>query len=561
MTGATAFQKATASGEINQFARQEFLSLYSNTTRHIYKPLGDENWKVSRFKLATGLIDAAISASADYYYGAFWGSETPFAVFDIDFGSQYHDAQELNRLRTDLRSIGLSKTCIFQSSRSNGWHLYIPFAKPSPSNEVEQRLKDFLRFKGYNITCGQLEVFPSGNALRLPLQSGFGWLDATGKLLIRREQLTTEAALKQFLTELKANTNDWNIAKTGIESRLNEISQSAGNAGDAGAGRHEKCLSTEGFDGLFNSRMIRKNYEIGRDYWHRGLTAKNQRHDAILCVEHYLWHGDQGAGLPAMPGRFNDEARFRLIRAWLEAKHNGHSWQVAAGNWRTIEAQIRRACTWRHKSTARMFEPYPCTERAQDVLIARTKQTGRIWTMDDLKKGNDGREERARTKIKRAVSQMVDAGQQLTRNAVAKWSRCSPNTVSRHPDLWFLLPSGSGDENRGVQGGSALLGSVVPKSTDLKLIRRRRVRDFLKGFQTRLKKSPGHNPALEQKNVRPGSSQRAGIRDRLRCLLLTRTEKFAASIYRLLIDAGGRGSYKFVRARARNFCMAIETLR
>jgi hypothetical protein len=30
------------------------------------------------------MIDAAISASADYPYGAFWGTETPFAVLDID---------------------------------------------------------------------------------------------------------------------------------------------------------------------------------------------------------------------------------------------------------------------------------------------------------------------------------------------------------------------------------------------------------------------------------------------------------------------------------------------
>lgn len=41
--------------------------------------------------------------------------------------------------------------------------------------------------------------------------------------------------------------------------------------------------------------------------------------DAIMCVEHYLWHGDPVAGLPALPGRFND---------------NGYSWHVTAGKQR-----------------------------------------------------------------------------------------------------------------------------------------------------------------------------------------------------------------------------------
>ncbi len=434
--------------------RQGFLSLFPNRAQHIYKEATDKNWKVSRFRLATGLIDAAVSTESDFFYGAFWGLETAFAVLDIDKNSKYHNAQELQELCRKLTTIGLSGHCLYQSSSSKGWHLYLPFSCFVPSKPLERTLKAWLKLIGYEITCGQLEVFPSGNGLRLPLQRGFAWLDSNGEVLIRREQLPLADALNRFLTDIRENTNDWETVKTRIESQL-EAAADLAVAGAGGiAGSHENTVSTEGFDALFVHKVIERNYDSGRRFWHEGLTEKNQRHDAIMCVEHYLWHGDPVAGLPALPGRFNDKTRFRLIRTWLEEKHNGHSWHITAGNWHAVEADIERACTWRGDNRAQMPEPYPCTERAQDVLIAKTKQTGRVWTMDDLKKGNDRRERSARSKIRRTVRQLRAVGQQLTRNGIAKKSGCSPNTVSKHQDLWKLLTSGSGDQSRGVSGGS-----------------------------------------------------------------------------------------------------------
>ena len=220
MTGAKAFSKATTSGEINQRARQELLSLYPSRAHHIYKAPGDPNWKVSRFKLATGLIDAAISAECDTFYGAFWGDKTRFAVLDIDKDSKYHNAQELQRLRDNLAAVGLSGSVPFQSSQSTGWHLYVPFFDPAPSKEVEQALKAWLKRNGYDIRCGQLEVFPSGNGLRLPLQRGFAWLDDDGVPLLKREELGLDAALSRFLFDLRNNCNDWPLAKTEIESQM-----------------------------------------------------------------------------------------------------------------------------------------------------------------------------------------------------------------------------------------------------------------------------------------------------------------------------------------------------
>lgn len=371
--------------------------------------------------------------------GCHWGVDTKYSVFDIDIRSQYHKPAAAASLAGKLQSVGLQAR-IFQSSESGGWHMYIPFDSWENSAEVGLTLKRWLKALGYEIESGVLEVFPSGNALRLPLQPGFAWLDSECKVMKRREDVSLDTALRLFLDDLSAASGSWRTAKKLIEVQINEIQQ------------HREAISDEGFDELFTTGVIEETYVKGRQYWLDGLTEANQRHEAVLCVEHYLWYGDPDQNLPAYPGRFNDETRLRLIRAWLEQKHNGFCRHISNNDWKEVDAQIRRACLWRNEGSQKQ-EPYPLTERALETLHDRSKATGRIWSIEDLKKGNQKRESIARKKIKQAVSQMLTAGQQVTRNALAARSGCSPNTVSKHRDLWLLLTTGSGDLNRGVRGG------------------------------------------------------------------------------------------------------------
>lgn len=52
------------------------------------------------------------------------------------------------------------------------------------------------------------------------MQRGFAWLDHTGELLFRREQLPLADALHKFLADFTKNANDWETIKTRIESQL-----------------------------------------------------------------------------------------------------------------------------------------------------------------------------------------------------------------------------------------------------------------------------------------------------------------------------------------------------
>jgi len=436
------------------------LSLYPNRAQYIYKAPGDPNWKVSRFRLATGLIDAAISTECDTFYGALWADETRFAVLDIDEDSKYHNAHELQRLRANLATVGLSGNMLFQSSKSNGWHLYIPFFDLTPSKGVEQALKTWLKKLGYDIRGGQLEVFPSGNGLRLPLQCGFAWLDDNGALLLKREELGLDAALNRFLFDLNSNCNDWAFAKIEMESQMLALPAAAGGGDQA---RLER-LEMGGFDELFSGGKIAEHWDKGRKFWQEGLSSAGQRHDAVLFIGHYLWYGDSENGIAPLPGARNDEYRAKLIEDWLTEKHNGFCRHIDQNKWETILAQIKRAVLWRGDGQAKEYEPYRLTDRLLKRLLAIYRKTGKVWTVEDFKQANEDRRDEARCKIRAAVDQCLNEGRQISRSTIAAMTGCSPNTLKKHADLWKLFAIGSGEYNRGVPGTCPV--SLVPPGPD-----------------------------------------------------------------------------------------------
>ncbi len=449
MTGATAFHRAATSGEFNQFQRQEFLSLYPNRIQGILRAPGSKTWTTvsKHFPISDEILLRAVAGEETNLWGLRWGDTTRFAVFDIDPGSKYQNEQELTRLNDLLAQVGLTTT-VYQSSTRRGWHVYLFFDQYQNSTEVQQTLKSWLAANNYEIRNGVLEVFPSGMGLRLPLQLGFAWLDQSGNVLRTREELTTSQSLQHFLNDLTTRASDWEESKGLIESQLEQLH--TGNSTDALA--HLKATDTNGFDGLFNYRLIPEKYQDGRQFWKTGLSANGQRHDAILAVEHYLWHGDTEADIPAMPGQSNNRLRYELIRAWIEQKHNGCCNHINRGNWRKVEAQIKRAVSWRRSVGTNVREDYALTEKAIERLIGLYKSTGRVWSMDDFRKGNESRRETAREKIKAAFELLTSQGRKVTLRQLMRLTGCHHQTLNRHADIWRIsqkpeLTRVSGDLN------------------------------------------------------------------------------------------------------------------
>jgi len=399
--------------------------------------------------LSDETIWAAVTGEDESIWGCRWGDYTRFAVLDVDETSQYHNELGLARLRHTLAAVEFTGPKLYQSSTSGGWHLYLPFSDWVETATLHETLKQWLRAEGYEIRAGQLEIFPSKNGLRLPLQKGFAWLDDQGAITIRREDISADQAVAQFLDDLEACAHNWPIVQERIASRLGVIEAAA-----AAALRTEKQKPQEaeedGFSAFFtNAGMIPEVYEAGRDYWAKGLTGTSQRHHAILCVGHYLWYGDEAAGVRALPGIGRADQRDAAIEAWLKEKHNGHSEAVLRGDWKEIGADIRRACNWEASDdTEPPRRPYLIqSDRAIDRQIGLTKQWGRPCYARDWEKGNIGREEEAREKIRAALIQLLEAGRRVTVRGLERLSGCRKQTIRRHADIWgaFRLSNGPGD--------------------------------------------------------------------------------------------------------------------
>lgn len=417
-------------------AEEFFLSLYPNRIQAILCPVGCRNWTTisKHFPLPDETILDAIDGKKTETYGLKFGDETRFAVLDIDKNSQYRNALELENLQAKLAAVGLIAKP-YRSSESGGWHLYIFFEEWANRDQVQRCLSDWLRAQGYEIRNGVLEVNPSGMGLRLPLQPGFAWLDNEGNLIRTRQELTRDEAIASFVFDLEENKRNWSEAKNRIESELEAIDRSH----DRDALAHQKAIDTDGFEKLFNYRLIHETYEEGRRIWQEGLTKTGQRHDAIKAIEHYLWHGDEVAGVPALPATENDEARYNLILRWIEERHNGFCNHINRGKWHKIKADIKRACFWRRRSEAfKVRTPYPLTERAIEVLIARSKKSKRMWTMEDLQKGNEGRLAEARRKIAEATGQLIAQGRRVTLRQLMRMTGCHKETLNKHADIWKM---------------------------------------------------------------------------------------------------------------------------
>lgn len=441
---------------------EHFCSIFPRRDSFIWKTYDQERWQKAKGPLLDNQILGVVSDSGrGLYRGTYWSHKTRHAVFDIDAGSSYHQVAELQELQAKLAAVGLSAKP-YQSSDSGGWHVYLPFDGWEDSSQVETLLKTWLKAEKYRIESGQLEVFPSGNALRLPLQKGFGWLDPEGNLIRRREEIREDEALASFLCDLENHKRNWSEAKNRIESRL----RPAGSLAGAGVQAHREAIDTDGFDRLWNSGRIAERIEEARYYLDHGLTGDGQRHAAIFAIEHLLWFGDPLRGVPRLPGTHNDERRQRFLTEWLEKNHNGYCDHIKRGNWRELNEHIRRACEWRRQDHPKVVEfvPYMVTERATDAMIGLSRKTGHLFTPADLEKANIKRETKAREKIRLAAEGFSKQGRKLTIRGLARASGCDRHTIRRHSDIWLISPTvaplskGGGDLDPGGLGGLAALG-------------------------------------------------------------------------------------------------------
>lgn len=465
----------------DQEQRDLFLSLF-HRYGYIFKPInGQSTWQSANeaWELKPSEIFKSIACLHQrFYLGTRSGKFTRFAVFDIDARSRYHNKVSWEALRKVLIDAGLERFNLYRSSESSGWHVYIFFEEAVPAKELRGALVRLLTVKGFQVACGQLEVFPNpgnentqGYGLRLPLQPGFAWLDErTLEVDQEREELSPAEALHKFISNLwdgnsyhdyrnlveysarlsSKHTGLVNKLKAGPVSNAIAIRSTPGTVAEAS---QEDLIAVVDTFGFVPPGMHLDTWVKGRSYAVTGLTAPSQRHDASFALNHYFFYGDPGRGIPALGYNHEDE-RFAIVQELLTMHHNGYSKQLERGQADAI-ANIRRQASWRppSKRTAAATTSDVMAVKKIDASLQLVRQ-----------RANAKRSRQARQKISAAVNSLLEKGIQLSLSSIHTESGVAVSTIRRHPDLWKvqqenqyeeLFAALSGEYNAVVQGGDS----------------------------------------------------------------------------------------------------------
>ena len=434
----------------------------------------DERWKLPDSEI----LKAIACAHPKFFIGCRAGKSTRFAVLDIDHKSRYHNKQSLDKLLHALSDAGLSRSSLYRSSYSGGWHLYLFFEEPINSADLRKQLIKLLALNDFQVGKGQLEIFPHpggdgslGLGLRLPMQPGFAWLDKkTLDIDYERHELDPTQALELFVDVLDGDSNSF-AAFQRLKTYLQELEKHKLAAVARGRGepvsnvvpirRTEKAIPGGEFADFVTAvfhrlppGIIIDNWYKGRLYHLNGLNGPSQRAESIECLSHYLFYGDPSRDLPALGYGYEQERQW-AIEEFLRARNNGQSHEINRGRADAF-AQVERAAHWRpaHKKAE---EP---VKYAPVVPIS--------WVRENANRKAD-----ARKRISKALDGLKEREGKFTTEELRKAAKCSKETLYNHKDIWHKdyedLASGffaiSTDEYNDVVGAGST--QTQPPTTSL----------------------------------------------------------------------------------------------
>lgn len=474
--------------------RLQFLSLF-NPWNYIIKPLdADSNWISAneKWKLKPSEIFKAVACQHQKFYIGTRGQKfTRFAILDIDKHSPYHNKESLQGIFVTLEDAGLKDFCLYRSSFSGGWHLYIFFEEPVDSRLLRNSLVRVLSSSGYAVKSGSLEVFPNlgepgtlGYGIRLPLQPGFAWLDDySGAVVQDRLDMSPTDALDAFLDDLQEHAHTYrdfqNLVDyaqcltqqtTSILVSINKMPESRTTMPNPDTSQALQAVSLTASKSTVRSSdddiafvidvfgyvppgMNCSTWISGREYAVQGLTLPSQRHDCSFAMNHYFFYGDPSKDISSY-GYDRAEERFAIVNEIMQLKHNGMSKQLSRGQRDAVE-NIRRQAQWK-----------PPSRRADQTDVESKPAKPVLRPQEKLRRqlANRKRSNEARGKIKQAVETLLADGFQISLSSIHEASGVAINTIRKHADLWKnlqeeqyedLFAGLSGDLNAVCAGGSS----------------------------------------------------------------------------------------------------------
>jgi hypothetical protein len=384
----------------------QFLGLFPHRYDYIWavhpNPGAKPEWQTeTRHPLADRTIQ-----QGSQLYGVRFGTETNYAMLDIDIGSRYHPRQDpfgVDRLLLALEPLGLISTLTIQSSHSGGLHLYFPFEQAQTSWKIALAISTLLENAGFKLYPGQLEIFPNPKpyatdgkpslfgAHRLPLQMGSYLLD--------RDYQPVAYSQNRFVEQWTYCTNRNDLDKKQLDRLIKQIKR--------------RCFKLSGKADKFLNDL---NAEIELGWTGYGQTNRLLGRVAMRTyVFHHILHG----GEPLTGDQLVQE-----ITAIAKALPGYQDW-----------------CQHQHEITHRTAEWARCVEESHYFPYG-TKATSQPKDNETIPtiSYNQQRLEDARTRIREAIADLLNRSA-LPSKATERFKSLlnyaiGGGSLYRHKDLW-----------------------------------------------------------------------------------------------------------------------------
>jgi hypothetical protein len=384
----------------------QFLGLFPHRYDYIWavhpNPGAKSEWQTeTRHPLADRTIQ-----QGSQLYGVRFGTETHYAMLDIDTGSRYHPRQDpfgVDRLLLALEPLGLISHLTLQSSHSGGLHLYFPFEQAQTSWKIALAISTLLENAGFKLYPGQLEIFPNPKpyatdgkpslfgAHRLPLQMGSYLLD--------QDYQPVAYSQSRFVEQWTYCTNRNDLDKKQLDRLIKQIKR--------------RCFKLSGKADKFLNDL---NAEIELGWTGYGQTNRLLGRVAMRTyVFHHILHG----GEP-----LTGDQLIQAIIAIAKALPGYQDW-----------------CQHQHEITHRAAEWARCVEESHyfpygTKAASQPKDNETIPTLSY----NQKRAEDARTRIREAITDLLNQSA-LPSKATERFKGLlnygiGGGSLYRHKDLW-----------------------------------------------------------------------------------------------------------------------------
>jgi hypothetical protein len=387
----------------------DFLSLFPHRYDYIWavhpNPGAKPDWQTeTRHPLADRTIQ-----QGSQLYGVRFGTETSYAMLDIDIGSRYHPRQDpfgVDRLLLALEPLGLINNLTIQSSHSGGLHLYFPFEQAQTSWKIALAISTLLENAGFKLYPGQLEIFPNPKpyatdgkpslfgAHRLPLQMGSYLLD--------RDYQPVAYSQSRFVEQWTYCTNRNDLDKKQLDRLVKQIKR--------------RCFKLSGKADKFLNDL---NAEIELGWTGYGQTNRLLGRIAMRTyVFHHILHG----GEPL--------ADNQLVEEIIKVAKSLPGYQ----DWCQHQHEItHRAAEWARCVEESRYFPYGTKTLSQESNTKDSKTAPAI-------NYNQQRAEEARTRIKEAIADLLNRSA-LPIRATERFKQLlnygiGGGSLYRHKDLW-----------------------------------------------------------------------------------------------------------------------------